>query len=854
MTDMLANFVLNPPAWPVLLVIAAAALLLWEIVQIVRDLLARHEPVTAILLAIAVLLAGPLVAAAAGANALLHPELPGRRGLLGLALRGSLVGALALAVMYAPVGGGLVAVGACTVIWAIRSYARITMPLKRPWPAVLLALRLAVVLLIVVTTLRPELNYQLEEYIRPAVLIGLDTSGSMQRRDVPTGKTDSTGEADAVSRIHAATLQLRLAKNELAKLSDAADVEVFAFAGGARPLGHLPGELSLDPAPRADGKTTALGDAPMAAFNDSMQRGQDVAAVILISDGCGNTAENLTPEDFALRMAAARAPVYTVGVGGDQVTAALHVLNVKELTAPEQVAAFNRLPIQARIEAFGLAGREVRVTYRFGEDNDGGPERIQTFAVKADQEVLTPQFMHIPLAAGFQRLTVSAEVVGKAPRDLAGAASASKLVQVVDSELRVLYVEGKFRYEMKFITQALAAANRFSIDRRILLQNDAGTPVIGEHLEDWLRYHAIIFGDVSADQFSPAQIDIIRDLVRKYGKGFCMIGGSRTFGRGGWERTALADVMGVSLANSNGQIDREVQVTPTTAGLTHGLMKVVEEGQDVAAAWRELPPLPGCNLLVGVKDGAVVLAATPQGEPLIVAQNYGSGRSLAIAFDMSWMWVTATAKDTGDYQRRFWRQVSLYLCAPKGNVWITTDKTSYELRRLLAAKEGVDVTAGVEDAQGLRLTDAPVQVTLTSPDGKTAPLTLATEKDRRFARLTAFQVPQPGTYKLKISAEVVGKTLTSEHGFEVLERDLEAIDVLANFKLLQRLSGDTSGRFVPLSELGGLLGKLSITTHPRRRVRAENLDFAASLRWPLVAALVALLCAEWIIRKRRGLV
>ena len=247
-----------------------------------------------------------------------------------------------------------------------------------------------------------------------------------------------------------------------------------------------------------------------------------------------------------------------------------------------------------------------------------------------------------------------------------------------------------------------------------------------------------------------------------------------------------------------------------------------------------------------------MLAATPAGDPLIVAQNYGGGRSLAIAFDMTWLWVTA--RDTGDLQRRFWRQVAMYLCAPKGNVWITTDKTSYDLARLVAAKEVVEVTAGVEDAQGLRLPEAPVTVTLTGPDGKSVPLAMVVDKDHRATRLTAFQVPNPGTYGLKVTAEVSGRTLTAEHGLEVVQRDLEALDVLANFKQLTRLASNTSGHFVPLAELDSLLSKITVSTHPRRRVRTESIDFAANLRWPVVFALIALACAEWVIRKRRGLV
>ena len=851
MNDLLANFVLEPPAWPVLLTVTAAAMLLWEAAAIFLELYRQHGPLRAGMLTVLALGAGPLLLTSAVAAKVMRAR-PGLGRLTGVAARGCVVMALAMGVYSSGVRGGLVAVAACTVFWTLRSYSRTTTPLKRRWHVILLSLRLAAILLAVAIVFRPQYNYELEEFIRPCVLIGLDTSTSMQRRDVPTGKTIA-GEPERITRIAAASAALRQANEQLDKLASGAAVEVFSFAGGAHSLAQLPGELHLDTPPPADGKTTALGDAPMAAYNDCMQRGQDVAAIVLLSDGCGNSVENLTPEDFASRMAVAGVPVNTVGVGSEEVSPFTRVLNVKELVSPDQVAAFNRLPIQARIEAYGLGGRKVKVGYSFGGDDPNAGGHWQVFDVATAQEVLTAEFVHVPLAAGFQRLKVFASIEGEPVRELGGQPVASKLVQVIDSELRVLYLEGKFRYEVKFITQALAAANRFAVDRRILMgTNGPAAAVLGEKEEDWLRYHAIILGDVSPSDFTPGQLEMIREMVRKYGKGLCMIGGSRSFGRGGWDKTPLADVLGVNLAASAGQIDRDVQVVPTPAGLTHGLMNIGDTGQDVAACWKQLAPLPGCNKLGGVKDAAEVLAATPAGDPLIVAQNYGGGRSLAIAFDMTWLWVTA--RDTGDLQRRFWRQVAMYLCAPKGNVWITTDKTSYDLARLVAAKEVVEVTAGVEDAQGLRLPEAPVTVTLTGPDGKSVPLAMVVDKDHRATRLTAFQVPNPGTYGLKVTAEVSGRTLTAEHGLEVVQRDLEALDVLANFKQLTRLASNTSGHFVPLAELDSLLSKITVSTHPRRRVRTESIDFAANLRWPVVFALIALACAEWVIRKRRGLV
>jgi len=548
-------------------------------------------------------------------------------------------------------------------------------------------------------------------------------------------------------------------------------------------------------------------------------------------------------------MGARGVPVHTVGVGSEQVTGAVKTLTVRDLAAPDEVDAFHRLPIAAVVEAIGLEGRRVKISCHFGTELVGS----ETLSLAGLRRARPVRFVHVPLKAGFHRARISAEVVGGEPDDLAGRPEASQLVHVVDREMRILYVEGKFRFEAKYVTRALAAARRFSVDRRILLRplGDNQPPPLSEELDDWLAYHGVILGDVAASHFTPRQHEILRDVVGKYGKGLCMLGGQRSFGRGGWQDTPLADVLPVDLATSNRQIDEPVPVVPTAEGRRSDLMRIGEDGSDPAAAWARLDPLPGANRLGRLKPAATVLAETAQHAPLIVTQPYGKGRAMAVAFDTTWRWVL-TEKDTADLQRRFWRQVCLHLAAPKGSAWIVTDQTRYDLRRLRQGTEAVRVRAGVEDARGRPLLDTPVDVTLLAPGGARTPLGLQIAEKARQGRL-----PPPtraGLYTLKIEATVDGKPLTAEHQFEVLRRDLESMDVLANHGLLRRLAAGSDGTFVPLERFGELLAELRVTARPERRDRVTHVPLAARLRWPILAALIALLCAEWALRKRKGLV
>lgn len=854
------------------LVCAAGAATVWELAGLVRSLWRTYGAASAGPLTLACVGAGPVMAAGAaiyGGMATHTGQAFRGRALVIASLRGTMVTLLAaltlveacrdeIALSQSTPNCALAAVCVAAVLWALRSYNRTTSPLKRPVKAGLLALRLLVIVLLAAWSARPVLEYEKQVEVAGVVLVGLDASSSMTLRDMPSDyKLPSVPPgAKPVARIDSVRQALGDNRSRFERIAARTRLRVFPFAGAPRAARILADGDGGDTFARvfavgeAAGKTTAIGDSASAAADPSAVGQTRVAAIVLITDGCNNTAETISPEKFAALMGSRRVPIYTVGVGSAEVTGATRTLRVRDVAAADEVEAFNRLPITAVVEAIGLAGRQVTVTCRFGD------KRVDTraLAITEPHARRAVRFEHVPISVGFKRLTIEATTTGQGSDEPAGEQTAGKLVHVVDRNLRILYVEGRFRYETKYISAALAGEERFSVDRRILLQPlRQGPGDLTDNEDDWLGYHAIIFGDVPADRFTPKQLEIIKKLVGEYGKGFCMLGGSESFGRGRWGDTPIADIMGPDLGRSTGQIDGQVTVSLTRKGLDSEIMRIGADPAGIAGAWQSLGALSGANALVVTKPAAAVLAQSTRGEPLIVAQPYGKGRTLAVAFDTTWQWVLSP-KDTADLQKRFWRQAVLYLAAPKGNVWITTDRPQYDLGRLLGqgrTPQTVRVTAGVEDAQGRPLLTTPVNVMLTGP-GTDRPVKLRAEKTMR--RTVLGRITAPGEYVLKITTTVAGKPMSAEHRFEVIHRDLEALDVLANFDLLKRVADESDGQFARLGELAKLLEAVTVASEPKQETVFEHDKLSERFRWPLVIALIALLCAEWCIRKRKGLV
>jgi len=845
-----------------MLLVMAAAAIAWELVSLVRSILGRWRAGPAAAIALGVLAAGPIVAFAAVVFGAMAPERRlALRTIVIAAVRGTLLAAgTAVMALWRPNGapaGAIVTLIGCGIAWVFRAYRRTTNPIKRPWKALLLCLRVAALLLLAVALLRPTLGYEHEEQLRRTVLLGVDTSASMQRRDMPHDYTlpAPVEGVEPLRRIDSVRQALRHNAPALRKLLGRANLSVFAFSTSAGDVAEFKGATSQRgkfklQLPDPSGSATAIGDAVAQAYDKHARAGQDIAAIVIISDGCNNTTNKRTPTELAEAMGAVGMPVHTVCVGSVKVIGSTRSLSIKELIAPEEVQAFNQLPISASISAIGLQGRNVKVTCTFGDK----VVRTTEFRLSGPQVTHDVQFTYVPTAVGSHRLKIEAEVLGEQPKNLGGQPLATKLVRVFDTGLRILYVEGKFRFESKYIARALSAGRRFNVDRRVLLQplRKDQPPALSEKMEDWLSYHAIIFGDVAASRFTRKQLQIIKELIGKRGKGFCMIGGRRSFGRGGWANTPIADVLPVVLQDATGEIRGNVKVVPTRAGLSEPLMQITPDAKDVATAWAQLPEMPGANRFGRIKPGARTLAIDKAtGAPLIVAQRYGSGRTLAIAFDTTWRWVL-TPKPTDQMQKRFWRQVGLYLAAPKGNVWIATAATSYDLRRLRSGAQEIHVTAGVEDPSGRPILNAPLEVTLHRGDNQLRKVTLKPKNDQ-FETLLA-PPSKTGVYMLRIVADVAGEKLQAEHRFEVVMRDLESLDVLANPSLLQNISSASKGRYVPLAGIAELLRDLNEEARPRTRVRHVYQDISAQLRWPIVVAFIALLCLEWSLRKRRGLI
>ncbi len=69
-----------------------------------------------------------------------------------------------------------------------------------------------------------------------------------------------------------------------------------------------------------------------------------------------------------------------------------------------------------------------------------------------------------------------------------------------------------------------------------------------------LPYDCVIFDNVPADAFDPAQLQAVRDAVFNQGVGFLMVGGANSYGPGGYHRTPVEEALPVDMDITNKKV------------------------------------------------------------------------------------------------------------------------------------------------------------------------------------------------------------------------------------------------------------------------------------------------------------
>ncbi|MGQ9575614.1 MAG: hypothetical protein ACUVUC_09875 [Thermoguttaceae bacterium] len=765
-----------------------------------------------------------------------------------------------------PVGGSYLVVAAwAIVLLALMALAPSTVRVGRARRWALAALRLAVILLVVLAMLRPTLVYT-ETRKRSATLVLLiDKSRSMSVRD----------EANDRTRLEALAAALAASRDALRRLAADFELKAYSFDAELRPVELADGQVRFDQTP--DGQQTAIGYALEGVLRQ--EAGKHLRGIVLLSDGAQRAypPRHTQPEAVARHMRYLGVPLLAVRFGQSRALAQTQDVQVTELLADPAVFVKNRLLVRAQVRINGFVNRRIPVEL-LAETSPGKMEVVDRKQVElkpdgllyeigpdgSSRRVELLELAYVPERPGEWKLTLEA-----APQ--AGELSTknnrlSTFVNVRKGGVRVLYLEGPWRIEQKFLAvYSLGASPDINVDVRNL--NLRGPQTWHEELAELFRpgkCDVYILGDIDSTAFSRQELADLAEAVRK-GAGLIMLGGVQSFGPGGYADTPLADVLPVRMETlerqpPGGPVSRDLhlpgplRMRPTRIGLEATNLMLASTRDQSAQVWERLPPLDGANKLLGPRPGDLVLAADPEGRPLLISGQRGAGRVIAFAADSTWRWWMHGMESA---HKRFWRQTILWLArkdeSAEGNVWVQLAP-----RRFHPAQR-VEFTLGAQDPAGQPIQGVTFTAEVQRPDGSTTPL-LETRSDGPVS--SSFrETERPGDYAIRMTARQQDKPLGSAQArFVVTEQDLELDDPHADEALLNELVALSRPPEVPADQRWSVLPGELPELLERLGQGAEDLEEKHELSsrichtWPFFLALVGLLGLEWYLRKRWGLV
>jgi len=729
---------------------------------------------------------------------------------------------------FLPIAVLLVLAG-LAVFLSLRSYARTSRPLAPRRKLVLAVLRSAAAFTVLVCLARPVWVQALSLREKGLCFLALDTSASMNLRDAPEHRTrwEFSGSLFAQHQ------------DDLAELGRNFEVRRLIFDAVTRETQRLPGEDSGPQAVRADGRSTNLLELLDRLSTDA--GGSSCVGALVISDGRHNAPGD--PALAARKLKALGVPLFVVGVGQEATPDDYQEVQIKLLDVPERSFVGGKVVMRVEIESNlpGDTATPFQITV------NGAVVLEESLSLSKGQNLIRREVTFTPRELGMHR--VSATVTPLPEEANPNNNQRTAYFRVHRSKLGIWYAEGAIRKEFGAIRSALQSAPNVDLRAFNSFGPRGGNEdnLLPDSEQLWSEQRLVILGDLPARRFSFRELERLEKFVAD-GGAVLLIGGLENFGPGGWGMTPIAKALPVELGRADGEQAGPLPLIVAPEGLSHPALRITPVLNELAERFAKLPPVPGVNGVGAPKPAAKVLMSAGR-FPLLAVQDYGKGRSAVFTMDMTWQWVLKAGQE--ETHKAFWRTLATWLTRSEYRdtgkaIFVETDRLQYLLGEEAQLRAHVQET----DTLGKKIEDARIAATLTLEGGAEKKWDLGHGKGEFLTR----RAPQlPGNYTYKVEAlgpnnQVYDQDVTS---FRVEVPDVENDNPKANLQLLRHLAQLSNGTYYDAEQAGEAFKKLL----------ARTLGYAKTVKqptelwnhWTLFMLFVALLSAEWALRKRWNL-
>jgi len=734
--------------------------------------------------------------------------------------------------------------------------------------AVMALLRLAALALVLFILFQPVMLSQEFSVVRSIVALLVDESASMDRQEeyppelaerlaaaagLPAGEDPSgLSRAELIRRVFSNPKQ-----DVLGRLEEQVDVQLYGFSTQARHLADV-NEV------QATGDATAIGDSLLDVLNEL--RHKNLAGLVLVSDGQSNRGQEVL--DVARDAASEGIPIHAIGVGDPARPRNVAVL---EVTAPDVALVNDEVAVEVTLNAEGYDGQpaELRVTERGSGEvlvqntfrlADGGDQQVETAYFKPEREGDYVLEVSVPVLPGEQ---------------FADDNTRTHHLRVDPEVIKVLYVEGRPRWEYRFLKEVLLRAKNFKVQvlatwtsPEVIQDSTEGVPALTRFpptAQDLFAYDVIILGDVAPDAIdrfqsrgtTEALLAELRQFV-ELGGGLIMVAGELNAPRA-YRDSPVADVLPVEIGNP-AETQAEVQdQRPYRPHLPdplrpHDVLRLEKDPKKNRDLLEDpevgLPPQRWYAPVRRAKPGAEVILEHPTNSNrfgphvLMAATQYGDGRTLFVGFDETWLW----RKPYEDrYTERFWRAAVRHVAIGKlrrsdKRYDLRTDKDRYNLGDLM------QLSLRVLDQDFQPSQEANQIIRMQRGEGEVEDLLAYRQEEGTYQRTVRADLP--GSYRFWVEPPDESGRHLSQRTVEVQVPRMELLNPNLDAARMKGIASLTGGVDLGLHQVDRLpdLIKGDSRRIPIRTEQRELWD-----RWEVLAALLLLLTLEWALRKRANL-
>jgi hypothetical protein len=595
----------------------------------------------------------------------------------------------------------------------------------------------------------------------------------------------------------------------------------------------------------ANGSGTSIAASLEAVASSS---GVPPAGIVLLSDGIDNASSQRS--EATIRDLGARGiPVYAVPIGlsdPDDVS-------IRNVVTQEVAYSGDKVPVRVQIKSKGYERRTSRLAVLLNG------RRVSSRIVRLDGGL---QFEEVDFQVDvYEKGAVQIDVLIEPFDNEISMANnrVSRTVRIVNEKVNVLYVEGNARWEYRYLRAILKRDPRIN---STFISSNAGPEVARnspEHIErfpnereDAFQYDLVILGDVDASFFTDEELALLEELIRDRGASLLMLCGPMHSPRS-YEGTCVKTMLPVRFdSDSDWENVAETVYPVLTPEGRSSLVMTLENNEELNdRVWSRMAPMDQLPPLLSAKPGATVLAVLSdstsrgQGYPLVAWQRYGTGKCMSIASDRLWR----LRYRTGDkYHWRVWSQCIQFMTLSRlmgehKRIRLETDRSTYPIAGQCR------LYAHVMDENFEPVVQSVFEAYVSNLEGGQNKQLVSLRPDKSQPGLYEgyFSPPEKGRYRLEANEEDSATSNTTE--FQVTEIRKELIETDMSLSYLERIAELTGGAILKpknLSELSSLVNDRLITTELRSERPLWDNGIVAFL-------LVALLGAEWILRRRYDL-